>query len=310
MRELRDTDPTKYHLVSCRTIGSELLFVPRPEMNEILGGVIAKYQAEQQIDIYALSFLTNHYHMLLRATESNLPLFFENVAREVAHRVNRHLDRTGPLWSRRYDDLITLEPEDVLEAFLYVTTNPVKHGLVQHPKQWPGLCSYWQSLGRKNKQYAFTHYTEYHQAKRKAAACGDIAWLSDYQSRHTLRISPLPENLRLDIPQIEQLLEKRTKALVVSRKAQGKGFLGRAKVLATPPRGAFPKEVSKSTRPPCYSKNAEAIREFRKERQTRRHWYAHASREFRLKNFSVEFPPHCLFPPLHHIPKEPTRHPT
>ena len=108
-RPLRDTDPEKVHLITCRTARAELLMVPRPEITNIIGGVIAKYSSLLEIDLYAVIVLSNHYHLLAKAPKGNLSFFAENINREIAKRVNWHLGREGFFWGRRYDDQIVVE---------------------------------------------------------------------------------------------------------------------------------------------------------------------------------------------------------
>ena len=61
MRPLRDLTPGKYHLLTCRTRLSELLFIPHSKLNNCIGSVIAKYSNELNIDLYAAQVLGNHY---------------------------------------------------------------------------------------------------------------------------------------------------------------------------------------------------------------------------------------------------------
>jgi REP element-mobilizing transposase RayT len=312
VRELRDTCPDKIHVLSCRTAGSEILFVPRPELNQIIGGVIAKYQEQHGIIIYAVTVLSNHYHLLAQAPKGNLPLFFENTNREIAHRVNRYLGRKGFVWGRRYDDLVAIEDEDALEALLYIVSNAVKHGLVEHPKHWPGICSYWQSLGQQDKKFTFTNFSQYHRARAKAQLRGDYVRVADFQTTHTLKITPLTCLSRIATKistALPKLLDARIDSLVRQRKAEGKEFLGRKALLAQPLQGTFPKETNNTNRPICYSKNPDAIRVAAEDRKVRRAWYTDASIAFRSLRFDAVFPPFCLFPPLHHPPKQ-RSHPT
>ena len=307
-RPLRDTTADKVHLITTRTARAELLLVPSPELNELIGGVLAKYVEEFQVELFAYCFLSNHYHLLVRAREGILPRFVENLNREIAHRVNRLLKRETPLWGRRYDDQITLETYDAVEAAQYIATNPTKHGLVQDPKQWPGLTCYKQLITETSRDFYFTNYTEYHKAKRRALSSGKLVRLSDYQSRHTLKLSRLSylENKSFEerSSEVEKLLLKRTRKLVRERRAQGKGFIGRKAVLQQPKMGVIPKDVSRSTRPPCYTKNPHAAKIFKEEESSRHARYAEASYRYRSGELLVEFPAHCIKPPVHHIPRK------
>lgn len=307
MRALRDRSPQKLHTVSIRTDNEVLRMVPKEPLNEIIGGIIARYQEIHGIIIYAVCVLSNHYHLLAEAPRGNLSEFAENVNRELARRVNRFLNRRGHFWGRRFDDLIVIEEVDALDGFLYVLTNPVHHGLVSHPRLWPGVSSYWQALGKKDQTYRFTHWTPYHAAVKRARARGEHVSLRDFQTEHTLRISVLPQFRHLSPEErtklISELIEAKRKSIHEKRLKEGKTtYLGRKAIL----RQDFeqrPKEVSRRKRPWFYTSNPVARKEAIEEECCRRKVYKEASRRFRSGDYTATFPPSCYLPPLHHVPK-------
>jgi len=313
-RKLRDTQAGKLHLITCRTHQAELLLVPNPELNDLIGGIIALYARKYSITIYAVCILGNHYHLLVSGPEAILPIFAANINREIARRTNWLLFRTGSLWARRYSDQVAIEQVDALEGLIYVITNPVHHGLVTHPRHWPGVNSYWQVLGEKPRVYSFIYYTEYHRAKRRAECRGEIVRREDYEIKTPLEIQPLPIFSELSdkerIEQLGDLLEARTGEIVRRRRQDGKGFMGRREVLRQARRGSFPTEVKTTPQPSCYSKNPERIKEHRAEERQKRAWYDIASERFRSGDYGVEFPPYCFKPPLHYVPAEVARGPT
>ena len=158
-RLLRDLDPTRYQLVTIRTEMARLWMIPSRAMNRLIGGILARYQEETEIRIYAYCVLSNHMHFVVQAPNGELDVFFENVNREIARRVNRNNGRIANFWARRYDAQAILSELDLLEAFLYVTTNAVKHGLARQARKWPGLCSYEQTIEQLDQSYNFTHYS-------------------------------------------------------------------------------------------------------------------------------------------------------
>lgn len=305
MRPIRDTDPHKVHLLTCRTRLSELLFVPNNKLNNCLGGIIAKYAVVYNIELYSVVVLSNHYHMLLRGDK--ISLFAENINREIAKRTNNLINRKGSLWGRRYDDQVTIEPIDELEGLLYILTNPVKHGLVTHSKHWPGLSTYNQVLGARPQSFTFLNYTEFNKAKRRARVTGEVIHRSDFETKYELKITAirlyqeLSEKERIRI--LNDLIEKRIRKLCDERRKQGKGFLGRKAIITQLPYGEFPLESNKTPRPVCYTKCLIALREFKQELRIRLAQYKEASIQYRLGLQEVVFPPYCFYPPRHHIPK-------
>jgi REP element-mobilizing transposase RayT len=265
---------------------------PNKKVRKLIAGIIARYAEIFQVEIYACIVLSNHYHFLIRALLGNSDEFAENVNREIARRVNWINRREGKFWARRYDDQPILNEDDLLEAFLYITTNAVKHGLVEDPSKWPGFTTYEQNISETPKEYAFYHYSA-----------------QDGQERvtyHTLKITPLPQfkdmKKKKRLQEVKELIAERTRALVESRKANGQGFLGAEAVVAQDPYDC-PQSTSRSPRPHCYSKNAQTIKEYRQHVRDRRDKYIEASARYRLGDLFVVFPEHSFKPPLHRKPR-------
>ncbi len=299
---IRDTDPNKIHLVTIRTQQAALLLRPGLGLEEILGGIVARYQEQFKTEVYAYNFLGNHYHILARGSEDFLWKFAQGVNREIARRVNYIRYREGKFWGRKYDDQIVVEVQDATEAFLYITTNATHHGLVSHPIEWPGLNSYWQSLTERSKKYAFTHYTEYSKALRKARRRKEVVRVEDFQTIHTLSLTPLPEfkglSSRQRISKLKTLIEERIKRITADRKNQGQtAFLGRDAVLAQDP-FQTPMKSKRSPRPLCYTKSFTAKLIFMEEYFSTLANYKEASIKFRSGQLDTEFPPHTIKPPL------------
>ncbi len=307
-RPIRDTDPSKVHLITTRTRNAELLLVPHPSLNAITGGVLAKYTKLHSVDLFAYEFLSNHYHLLARAEEGVLPRFTADINRELAHRVNRLLNRKGTLWGRRYDDQITIEPCDALEGLLYVATNATKHGLVEQPGTWPGIHCYHQLLNEKTRKFHFFNYTKYHAAVRSSFLRGESVKRSDYEDTHELKLTPVPilsEHSKEErTAKLRELLLRKTKEIHRERKAAGKGYLGRKNVLLQPREGVIPREVSNSPRPVCYTKSLETLKVARTEVKRKRAAYSVASYRYRCGNLETIFPEFCFKPPTHYAPNE------
>ena len=303
-KPLRNTDPKCIRIITLRTSQAKLFMRPDPYVNETISGIIAKYQEQYDVTIYTHTFNSNHYHLLVQAKCQNLHTFEENVNREISKRLNWHLDRKGSFWQRRYDDLTCLDNEDILRAFLYVTCNPVSHGLVDHPKHWPGVNAYWQILKEKEQICYFTNYTEYNKAKRKAKSSGKIVRLDDFKSKHVLKLTPLPQFKDLNSEErkslLNNLIENHVSNIHKTRKELNLGFLGKRAILEQSPFNS-PKTIKTSKRPPCYTKNLNGLLEFKSQRKIWQTQYRIASKLFRQSNYDMaKFPEFSIKPPSHH----------
>ena len=291
-RPRRNTNPEYIRLVTIRTENSYLYMVPDKELNEIVGGVIAKYQQEQEVIVYGYIFLSNHYHLLVRAPKENLWRFEQSVNREIAKRVNRLRNREGHFWGRRYDEQITVEPSDTLAALMYVIFNAVKHGLVKDPHSWPGISCLRHLITGKDREFYFTDYTSY----RKAKLSDKKACIDDFKKKYILKISTIPILAKLSHKQRLQYLRKEIQKELLKYDPQK--FLETEKIINQNP-FSRPRDISRSNRPVCYTKSFITKMWFIKEVYTPwREWFEQASRSYRSGELEVEFPPHSIKPSL------------
>lgn len=285
-RPLRINDPYKLQLVTVRTQAAKLLLRPSRSVNEMIGGVLARYQNMYDIEIFAYTFLSNHYHILLRAPRANLWRFTQAVNREIARRINFQLRREGTVWGRRYDAQMVVQQADQLEALLYVVCNATNHGLVAHPRDWPGLNSFHQLRTGSELVYRFTKYSS-----------------NEGKTQHRLVLSPLPalgfSSLKDQWEVLKQIIQGRLRKL---RSARGtKPFLGKARVLKQQP-FSTPTNVKRTNRPTCYTKSPKALQWFRDFYKQLKLQYVEASYKYRCGDRTIAFPPLTFPPPAHCVP--------
>ena len=293
-RPRRNTNPKYFRLVTIRTENAKLFMVPSKELNQIVGGVIAKYQQKYGITLYAYIFLSNHYHLLLRAPKANLWRFEQAVNREIAKRVNRYRNREGHFWARRYDEQIVVKKADVLSALLYIVCNAVKHKLIDSPYKWPGISCIKQLLTQKDEVYYFTDYTAYSKARLK----DKNAKLEDFKIKYNLKISPIPELAKLSFKNRIKFLRSEIARELSKYLEQINSFLGKEKILKQSP-FSRPRVVSKRKRPICYTKDFLAKLNFIEE--VYKPWnesYQIASLKFRKGELDSLFPEFSIKPPL------------
>lgn len=266
--------------------------VPSRKLEKLIGGIFARYAEITGIEIYAYCVLSNHFHMVVRSPKSNLDEFFENTDREIARRVNWKNQRLGTFFEGPYKDKKILSSQDLFDAFLYVTVNPVKHGLVEHPSEWPGFNSYQQCLTERPRTMSFTRHSIEDPAERV--------------THHTLRLAILPQLKNLAASERRQYLHEAIEARVrywrQERRRLGRGFLGVERVKNQVP-GSIPQTVTRSRMVGAYSKNAVLLREERIRERERRLRYFEASRRYRMGEYTVEFPDYTYKPPLHRKPR-------
>jgi putative transposase len=93
--------------------------------------------------LQAWTVLHNHYHFIAQAPEdaSTLPTLIRQFHSITAIELNKRDETPGrQVWQNYWDTCLTYE-KSYLARLHYVHMNPVKHGLVDNPMEYP-FCSY------------------------------------------------------------------------------------------------------------------------------------------------------------------------
>jgi putative transposase len=113
------------------------------------------------ISLRAWVILDNHYHLLLRTKRGqDLPRFFGQLHGSTARRINLHDATPGrQVWQNYWDTCLRTEA-DLWTRFNYIHINPVKHGYVQQPEDWP-FSSYRYFLRAKGEHWLSDCWARY-----------------------------------------------------------------------------------------------------------------------------------------------------
>ncbi|MEI8120387.1 MAG: transposase [Actinomycetes bacterium] len=108
---------------------------------------------EFSVTLRAWVVLNNHYHLLLKSQRGHdLPRFTARLHGATSRFVNQQDAVTGrQVWHNYWDTCIRTE-RDLWVRFNYVHFNPVKHGYVQQPIDWP-FSSYHYYLRTKGVEW-------------------------------------------------------------------------------------------------------------------------------------------------------------
>ena len=123
---------------------------------DVLGEQADKYQCT----LHAYVLMTNHVHLLLTPREEDsAALLMKHLGQRYVQYINRTYQRTGTLWEGRFKSCLTQEETYVLTCYRYIELNPVRAGVVSHPKdyRWSSyLCNgsgQMNHLVRPHEQY-------------------------------------------------------------------------------------------------------------------------------------------------------------
>lgn len=137
--------PGTTYLITRRTTQRLFLLRPSTTINAALRYCLALAQKRAPgVELHAVTFMSNHYHIVLTDKEGELPVFTEELHKLIARCLNSHHARWENFWAggaqTSHVQLVT--SDDVLDKIAYTLANPTEALLVSHGSQWPGVRLY------------------------------------------------------------------------------------------------------------------------------------------------------------------------
>jgi len=87
--------------------------------------------------VHAYCLMTNHVHLLLTPrTVDGCGLLMKHLGQRYVQYVNRVYRRSGTLWEGRFRSCLTQSEDYVLACYRYIELNPVRAGMVEHPRKY------------------------------------------------------------------------------------------------------------------------------------------------------------------------------
>ena len=99
----------------------------------------------KRIDLIAAVVMPDHVHLLLSPLRYDqgwpFPLtdILQCLKGATAHRINKLLHRSGPVWEEESFDHVLRSEESLEQKLEYIRQNPVRAGLVSRPGDYPWL---------------------------------------------------------------------------------------------------------------------------------------------------------------------------
>ena len=112
-----------YYFVTSRCYQGRLLLRPSVEMNEVVGGVLARavQQSAGSVRMHAFTFASNHFHLLVWARGAALASFMQYLRANLSRKVGRLVDWSGGFWER----LVSLTQQNGLRLLEVGATRPI-----------------------------------------------------------------------------------------------------------------------------------------------------------------------------------------
>ena len=100
-------------------------------------GVLAEVVQQFTWRCHAYCLMTNHYHLVVGTPEANLSKGMRQLNGVYTQACNRRHRRTGHVFQGRFKAILVDQDNYLLELTRYVVLNPVRAGMVKHPRQYP-----------------------------------------------------------------------------------------------------------------------------------------------------------------------------
>jgi REP element-mobilizing transposase RayT len=287
-------DPKEIYFVTVRCFQGRLLLRPSRQTNEVLGGVLARATRLCSIELFGFVFASNHFHLILRAPERNLPRFMQFLLTNVSKKVGWLVAWRGAFWERRYSAEPVLDDEALLGRLRYILAHGVKEGLVRRCEEWPGLSSLSMMLGSPTRAARWFNWT-----RRWSSRLGmeTRRFSEEWSEREQLTLTLLP-NLAKRSPAARRVICRRAVAAIEKEAAlQHPTVLGVATVLEQPPQHR-PERPARKPRPLCHAVTHELRRLFRERYRSFIVAYRGASERLRRGVLKVRFPEGAIPPPM------------
>ena len=103
-------------------------------------------QKEGYVDSLAFVLMPDHLHWLLILKENaDLSRVIGLLKGRSARRLNKQLNRSGPVWQPAFYDHAVRKDEDVRKLARYIVANPIRAGLVKRLMDYPLWDAVWLS---------------------------------------------------------------------------------------------------------------------------------------------------------------------
>lgn len=136
-----------YH-VTVRTNNREFRF-ERKKTIKTFAQVLFEASRKYSVKIHHFVLMSNHPHLIVRATEPNLHRFMQYVNSNIARRLNRASGRTGHLWADRYRSTILSTDNHYLYCVRYIYRNPMRAKMVRKVEDFEDSTFPFYAFGKK-----------------------------------------------------------------------------------------------------------------------------------------------------------------
>ncbi|HYO55924.1 hypothetical protein [Archangium sp.] len=287
-----------FYFVTSRCFQGRLLLRPSEEVNEVVGGVLARavQQSAGNVRLHAFTFASNHFHLLVWARGAALADFMQYLRANLSRKVGGLVDWSGGFWERRYSAEPVLDDEALVGRLRYVLAHGVKEGLVERSDEWPGLTCLPQLLGPARRWFQWFNWTKRWSRRGSEDMAAEEGRLAEEIAEPVeLEVEPLPCWKGLGEEQRQRAVRGRVEEVEAEAGARDTPVLGERAVRAQHPH-TRPERLKRSPRPLGHASTRQALRQLREQYRAFVAAFREAAARWRQGDFSAPFAPFS-FPP-------------
>ncbi len=135
-----------YHLYN-RGNNRQTIFFERENYLHFLR-LVRRYLTPEEVEILAYCLMPNHYHLLVHFKAGNLSEQMKVLSLAYTKGMNVRYNRVGSLFQGRFCSIQVDRESYLVHLVRYIHLNPVKVGLVMHPREWE-FSSYREYAGQR-----------------------------------------------------------------------------------------------------------------------------------------------------------------
>ncbi|QRN96656.1 hypothetical protein JRI60_48025 [Archangium violaceum] len=281
-----------YYFVTSRCFQGRLLLRPGAEMNEVVGGVLARAvrQSAGCVRLHAFTFASNHFHLLVWARGAALASFMQYLRANLSRKVGQLVDWNGGFWERRYSAEPVLDDEALVGRLRYVLAHGVKEGLVEKCTEWPGLTCLPQLLGPARRLFRWFNWTKrWSKRGSEDMTAGEGRFAEEWAEPVELEVAPLPCWKGLGEEERQRAVRNLLEEVEAEARGRGTPALGERAVRAQHPH-TRPEHLKRSPRPVGHASTRQALKELREQYRAFVAVFREAAERWRRGDFSARFP--------------------
>ena len=105
---------------------------------DLLMAAITRTRKRVAFELHAWVIVPDHFHIVVDSQSTNISGILQRIKMDFgAHWRSRLGLKAGRVWQKRFWDHVIRDEADLLKHCDYIHYNPVKHGLVESPFEWP-----------------------------------------------------------------------------------------------------------------------------------------------------------------------------